>query len=140
MFYHGSLNRLSIGLELCSQIDGYVQSVEDRELEDLMESMRPVDKVSRNEAVFFCSDIELIDPLGGYTDYVYSVEPLFEYHSCDLAWYGEAHKRLLESDIEGAKEAAMNYWSGVIYKDTAESVYEYLCVSVEVLEEVEVND
>ena len=140
MFYHGSLNRLSIGLELCSQADGYVQSVEDRGLEDLMESMRPLDKVSRDKAVFFCSDIDLIDPLGGYTDYVYSVEPLSDYHSCDLAWYGEAQKRLLMGDIEGAKEAAMSYWSGVVYDVLEESVYEYLCLGVEVLSELEVND
>ncbi len=136
MFYHGSMNELAIGLYLRPQKEGYVQTTEDQELEALMESCRPADKVSRNDAVYFTRDIELIEPLGGYSDYIYEVEPVGEYSKHDLAWYSEAQTCLMNNDELGAISAARRYWSGEVYFNLSHSAYEYLSEEAEILDEV----
>lgn len=136
MFYHGSINEMAIGVFLRAQPNGYVQTTEDQELEALMESCRPEDKISRNDAVYFTNDIELIEPLGGYSDFIYEVEPIGDYSRHDLAWYSEAQTRLDNGDMKGAEEAARKYWSGEQFHNLSRSAYEYLCGEAEILEEV----
>lgn len=136
MFFHGSMNQLAIGLFLCPQSDGYVQTTESQDLEELMESCRPDELVSRQDAVYFTSDIELIEPLGGYSDYIYEVEPIGKYSKHDLAWYSEADRCLMNDDKLGAMAAAKSYWSGEPYFDLSNSAYEYLCSEAEVLDDV----
>lgn len=136
MFYHGSKKELEIGLCLYAQVDGYVQTTEEQDLEELMESCRPEDKISRNDAVYFTTDIDMIDSLGGYSDYVYKVEPIGDYSKHDLAWYSEAGIWISNRDMKKAKEAAINYWNGTPFKSEKHSAYEYLCEEAEILEAV----
>ena len=128
VFYHGSIRELKNGLHLLAQSDGYVQSESDEALEgfeDFMESLRPEDKISRFDAVFMADKIEDIDNLGGYTDFIYKVEPIGEYSKHDLSWYSEASNYYLVND-EKAKECALKYWSGEPYDKKEESVFEYM--------------
>tara|TARA_Y100001960_G_scaffold321323_1_gene395829 strand:+ start:63207 stop:63641 length:435 start_codon:yes stop_codon:yes gene_type:complete len=137
-FYHGSIKELEINSYLLAQSDGYVQSESDEDLEgfeDFMESLRPEDKISRFNAVFMADNTEDIDNLGGYTDYIYEVEPIGAYSKHDLAWYSKASSYYL-IDNEKAKECALKYWSGERYDKMDESVFEYIVESAEIIKEV----
>lgn len=138
VFYHGSIKELEGGLHLLAQSDGYVQSESDEAVEgfeDFIESLRPEDKISRFNAVFMAENTEDIDNLGGYTDYIYEVDPIGEYSKHDLAWYSKASNYYL-IDNEKAKECALKYWSGEMYDKMEESVFEYMVESAEIVEEV----
>lgn len=138
VFYHGSIKELEDGLHLLAQSDGYVQSEADEAIEgfeDFMESLRPEDKISRFDAVFMADNTEDIDNLGGYTDFIYKVEPIGEYSKHDLSWYSDASNYYLV-DNEKAKECALKYWSGEQYNKVESSIFEYMVGSAVISEEV----
>lgn len=112
MFFHGSANPLSNGLKLVPQTDGYVKFA-DNELEQFFELHRPENKISRSKAVFLSDDIDLIDCLGGYTDYIYSVLIDSTPSKHDLHWYTLAYAYLQEGLTEKATECAFNYWHSI---------------------------
>jgi hypothetical protein len=74
-YYHGSFNELSIGTMLATTEGGHTNNAPD-ELEQVFEKHKPSDRISRKAAVYLTTDPEDIDALGGYTDYIYQVEPL----------------------------------------------------------------
>lgn len=114
-YYHGSAIPLEKNTCLVAQHDGYVQTTENQELELLFESCRPKGFVSRSKAVFLSSDVDLIDFLGGATDYIYSVDTSeTKPTKHDLHWYSEADCFLSENNIKKATECAIKYWNGIL--------------------------
>jgi hypothetical protein len=135
VFYHGSSEELDLETILTPQEDGYVQTIEDPN-EDILEDMRPSDKISRHEAVFMVDDIDLIDAVGGYIDYVYSVEPEGKVEKSDLAWVTEMD---MVDDMDTKREYAMNYWNGIPFHDDKMSAFEYRTTKAEVISLEEEN-
>lgn len=133
--YHGSSEELEIGTFLTKQEDGYVQTVGDPN-ENILEDMRPTDKISRFDAVFMVDDIELIDAVGGNIDYVYSVEPEGRVEKSDLAWMTEMD---MVDDMDTKREYAMNYWNGIPFHDEEMSAFEYRTTKAEVISLEEEN-
>lgn len=123
--YHGSMNLLQVNTILKKQLDGYVQTSENQDLESLMENNKPSGFISRKDAIFMVEDPELIDSAGGFTDYIYIVKSE-NVIKCDLAWFSEANLHLLNDDYVNAKICAQNYWSGIKYNKKEESCFELL--------------
>lgn len=131
-FFHGSIKKLANKTVLKPNKKGYVQK---NELEILIESVRPDHCISRFDSVFLCNNPDDIDCCGGYTDHIYIVQPRCIPQKSDLAWYTECQLLLEENNIEAAKNAAINYWNGIIFHDTSSSVFEYRCEQATLLEE-----
>lgn len=135
-FYHGSNNPLPIGTILKPHKDSYTKDPYNKDLEDILEKYRPEDKLSRFDSVFISDDINLIDPSGGYVDYIFEVKPIGKVESSDLAWYTEVQ---LTDDPIKQKEFSLKYWSGEKHSDKRMSCVEYRCNSAEIMEMVETN-
>lgn len=123
-FYHGSAKSLPIGTILEPQIQGYTRTTNNQALEDTMERYRPDGMIPRDEAVYLADNPEVIERLGGDTDYIYIVEPLGSVEGSDLDWYGEvASGPYLQKSEEAIREFAENYWQGVPYHGIGEREY-----------------
>jgi len=151
-YYHGSRNKLPLNTILSPQQYGYVRAndpfLDDTEqdainmVEQYLEKYRPQNAISRMNAVFLASTISDIDYMGGYTDYVYVVEPLTNIHKCNIKWYGEIYM-ICESNILGDEtiyenkhqiiQYAKNYWNAELSEG---SRYEYLCGSAKIIENI----
>lgn len=134
--YHGSIKKLPLGCTLAPQTEGYTKSCNSQELEGLFESLRPENKIPRSESVYQCNDVELIDLAGGYTDFIYQVEPEGVIEESDLAWYTQAQIQLEDGDRNGAIESAKHYWSGKLFVYDNASCLEYRCRKATLLKQV----
>lgn len=147
VLYHGSRKDFPVGFMLTPQTDGYIHATrEDNSahvmLEDALERYRPAHCVPRENAVFMCEDIEMIDYAGGYNDFVYLVEPDQPVTCCNLAWYSALYS-LCEHETFSAQEAraqghdwypdweepelkvyALNYWNCAPHGD--DDLFEWL--------------
>lgn len=134
--YHGSRVEFDEGTILTPQADGYV-TYPDAEAqhtltERVLEDNRPQGCVSRFGAVFLIDNPELIDYAGGYTDFIYEVEPLGPVTRCNLAWYSELYSicedavlsESYSSETPEMVEAALHYWNADP-RDSSD-LYEYL--------------
>lgn len=121
--YHGSRVEFSAGTILAPQADGYVSYPDADEqhnlTEQVLERHRPQGCVSRFGAVFLIDNPDLIDYAGGYTDYIYEVEPLGPVTRCNLAWYSELYaicedavlSESYSTETPEMIEAALHYWN-----------------------------
>lgn len=132
--YHGSQKEFKPGFMLEPQSDGYTSLDSEKEIEDLFEKHRPKDKISRKSCVFLADDIDLIDPAGGYTDYIYDVIPKGNVDKSDLAWYTDVFLHM-EDDYDEKDLLPMirNYWSGKEYKNKGNSLFEYRAKSAKII-------
>lgn len=129
--FHGSRKNFPIGFRLLPQADGYTSYQEVQNIENLFEKYRPENKTSRKSSVFLTDNINNIDGAGGYTDYIYAVEPELTPEASDLAWYSEADS-LYDEEETPSKEllnAIAMYWNGTPYHDSSKSNFEYRCKS-----------
>jgi hypothetical protein len=127
-YYHGSIDELPIGLMLKNQKDGYTSDEVVKDLESLFDKYKPKDKISRKEAVYLADNPDDIDNLGGYTDFIYEVNPLDEPEKSDLSWYSKVGSEMgdffdIDEELsENVKEMLDNYWNGVASENP---VWEY---------------
>jgi hypothetical protein len=123
MYFHGSNTGLPLHTALYPNAGGYTQAPEVAELEALFEMVRPNHiQISRTDCVYLCDNVEDIDNVGGFTDYIYEADIADGFvEKSDVSWYTKAASQFDEGDIEGAEESARNYWSGACL----EGVYEY---------------
>lgn len=135
-YYHGSIKPLKIGTILIPKHESTMIHKGDI-LEEVLEKYRPKNKLSRFDAIFMVDNPNDIDNVGGYTDYIYTVQPGNKVEKSDLAWYSEVEIILSEdrNNETGIKLAAKNYWSGVQYYNKSMSVYEYRTESAKVIQE-----
>ena len=120
MYYHGSIKPLNIGTILVPNLLGYTRQKEVSNIEKLFNENKPEHiLIDRFNCVFLTDNIDDIDNLGGFTDFIFEVDNIIE--KSDLSWYTKAFLQLEEGNIEGAKESALNYWNGIIL----EGVFEY---------------
>lgn len=133
MYYHGSIQSLTINTILVAQKDGYAASESDLEL--LFEAHRPNGYISRKNAVYCTDNPELIDPAGGFTDFIYLIKVDETPTKHDLYWYSKADEYLQNSDIVKAKECAINYWKGLAADNLLYSCFEYLSNNAIIVEE-----
>jgi hypothetical protein len=120
--YHGSRKEFPNGFILTPQNDGYTSYPEVQFSENILELVRPKDKLSRKKSVYMVADIDEIDSAGGYLDFVYLVRPLGRVEASDEGWYSEIDEWIDNPDQ--AKECAINYWNGTPYKGVG-SLFEY---------------
>lgn len=130
ILYHGSSKKFPIGFELLPQTDGYVHSEDTKYEEELIEKYRPSDKLSRKKSVFLVDDKDYIEDAGGYDDFIYEVSYDSIPEKSDLAWYTEMSMTDDESLI---KEYAENYWSGIQFSDSDNSLFEYRVPSAKII-------
>jgi len=136
-FFHGSYDKLPEGTILTPERGSFVYSQDKMDSHFKLEQFRPPEFLSRNHAVYMCTDIDDIDLSGGATDRVYLVVPLGKVEKHDLNWMTEIDLIISnassdnaqedEETIEKVKIAALNYWNGVPHYN--ESVWEYLTES-----------
>ena len=125
LFFHGSHSFLPDATVLTAKNE-YVNSSDGiSELEALFEIERPnTIKHKRTNCVFMVQSIDDIDNAGGYLEFIYEVEAT-EHEKSDIAWYTKAWIQYGENNIEGAKESARKYWSGEVFEDLDQSVFEF---------------
>ena len=140
-FLHGSRKRFEPGFTLTAQKDGYVNQPDVIAFELMVESRRPMDKISRMDAVFLCVDPDLIDAAGGYNDAIYSVTPIGDAQPSDLSWYSEAYCEYTTTphDTQLINTLIDNYWSGLPHTNQDSSVIEYRVHSATVESIYELN-
>lgn len=133
--FHGSYKSFPIGFRLLPQNDGYTSYEEVQEIEQLFEQYRPEHKTPRKQSVFLTDDINNIDGAGGYTDYIYVVNPESTPEASDLAWYSEAGSIYSDEQCVSDRliEAIENYWNGTSYHTPSQSNFEYRCKSATIL-------
>lgn len=115
IFYHGSYSELPIKTLLQINPDSY--SNKNNLIEDIFEVNRPDYLISRKKSIYLSDNIEDIDNLGGYNDFIYEVELVdSNIEKSDLNWYTMAFQELEESNgvINSKIEKYIkNYWNGV---------------------------
>lgn len=147
--YHGSRKSFPLGFTLLPQSDGYIHAERDNPahamLEGLLEKYRPDDCIPRDKAVFLVDDPDMIDNAGGYSDYLYTVDPVGPVTKCNLAWYSALyllceHEALSAAEAKAMgrewypeweepemREHALNYWKAAPHG--SDDLAEYLCTS-----------
>lgn len=140
-YYHGSINKIKIGEDLISKRDeGYTSYPEVEKLESLFERYKPKDKISRNIAVYLTNDIDDIDNLGGYDDYIYEVEPQGIIERSDLSWYSKVGGMIEDDQFDENRITPemlimiKSYWSGV---PSDNHLFEYRCKSAKIVNVIE---
>jgi len=136
--YHGSTKKFDVGFVLTPQGYGYAFMDSEKEIEDIFERLRPKNKLSRKNCVYLVSNIDEVDNAGGYTDYIYEVDPIGVVQKSDLAWY--TNVAIIISDKykeEDIIESVNNYWQGVQYKNKEHSLFEYRCMKAKIVDIVE---
>lgn len=123
MYYHGSIKPLKIGTKLVPNPLGYTHQKEVSNLEKLFHENKPEHiLIDRLNCVFLTDNIEDIDNLGGFTDFIFEIDIQNNtIEKSDLSWYTKAFIQLEEGDIKGAQQSALNYWNG----NVLEGVFEY---------------
>jgi hypothetical protein len=129
MYFHGSYDAIEIGTQLKKPDNAFVDNENVSDLEDLFESERPENCISRADSLFLCAKPEDIDCAGGYTEHIYIVRAEGEVQKSDLAWYTEAEIELCNGNRNEAKVCAENYWTGKPFKKPENSLFEYRCKS-----------
>tara|TARA_Y100000588_G_scaffold63872_1_gene63510 strand:+ start:6057 stop:6467 length:411 start_codon:yes stop_codon:yes gene_type:complete len=123
LYYHGSIKDLKLGTILVPNPLGYTRQKEVSGIEKLFHENKPEHiLIDRFNCVFLTDNIDDIDNLGGFTDFIFEVDiedNIIE--KSDLSWYTKAFLQLEEGNREEARESALNYWNGV----TLEGVFEY---------------
>ena len=141
ILYHGSRKQFPDGFVLTPQNDGYVSGGGDEfsagilETERFLEGLRPADKLARHGSVFLVDNPDDIDFAGGYTDYIYKVQPIGEVQRSDMAWYSDLDVHF--HDIQSRTQCAKNYWAGVPYTNAPNSLWEYRTASARIISEVQ---
>jgi hypothetical protein len=130
--FHGSRREFPVGFILSPQSDGYVQDPETKRTEEIVERYRPTGKIARHKAVFLVDDPDLIDSAGGYTDFIYTVEPIGRVERSDLSWYSDI-EIYLDTDESEQQRLAENYWSGMPYNEGDHSLFEYRVKSAKIV-------
>jgi hypothetical protein len=123
-YFHGSRRNMAVGTVLKPQGAGYVRGsgldrgerVPHRRCEAILEKNRPHDAPQRSESVFLVTvpDADLIDKAGGYSDFIYRVNPVGSIWACNLWWYGQLYslcEDLQKGDMPVAADMAAKYWS-----------------------------
>lgn len=145
-YYHGSYDFLPNGTILTPDKGNFMGTFSQDEMDShfKLEQFRPSNYLSRNKAVYMSRDIDDIDLSGGATDHIYEVQPLGKVERHDLNWMTEID--IIISDawdsgtqeeqetLDKVKNSALNYWKGVPHYN--ESVWEYLVLSAEILQEL----
>jgi hypothetical protein len=143
IFYHGSYKKFNDNFILLPQSDGYANLPSEKEIEKLFEKHKPKDKISRKNCVFLVTDINLIDYAGGFTDYIYKVEPIGKVEKSDLSWYTEAFGVLYSDEEDSNKftieECINNYWNSVPFIYSSKSCFEYRCNSAKIITTINNN-
>lgn len=135
-FYHGSKFVFPAGFKLLPSKTGYVNQLENQKIEAIMERYRPKNKLSRFGSVFLVNDPDLIDSSGGYTDHIYIVQPARRLEKSDLSWYSDVSVYGEDEDSEEVKQAAINYWKGIPYKNQENSLFEYRTPYATIIKEI----
>ena len=126
MFFHGSDYPLKQN-DILSPVNKYTSSSNVQEIEALFEYLRPENiKYPRINCVFLVNDIDNIDNVGAFDDYIFTIDTKgVEPEKSDLAWYTQASIDLDNGDLEKAKESIKKYWNGDVYHNANQSVFEY---------------
>jgi hypothetical protein len=133
VLYHGSYKEFPLGFVLTPQSDGYQHSTSDvRHTEEIIESYRPSDMMSRFDSVFMVDDATDIDNAGGYDDYVYVVEPIGNVERNNLGWYSDVavYGEYDNDNHEDIEQWSLNYWHG---HDAVNGVWEYRARSARIV-------
>jgi hypothetical protein len=142
LLYHGSQKKFPIGFTLLPQSDGYAASQNEdiANTEQILEAHRPPHCLPRSKSVFLVGDPEEIDFAGGYTDFIYRVEPIGRVEKNDMDWYGQLSCVMWdEEDDPEAVRLAENYWNGTPSDHSENSLFEYRAGSAKIVELVEVE-
>lgn len=139
-FYHGSKNELDLNECLFKNRDGYTEYEEVVSIENAFEAFKPEHMISRKDALYVVRDLDSIDYVGAYDDYIYEVD-LDEYEKSDLSWYTEVSLEMGDFfDIKELSAKAIvcikNYWSG---EPSQNPVWEYRTESFTPIEIIENN-
>ncbi len=136
-YYHGTYNNFKNNFILTPQ-KGYTWQEQEQEIENLLEKHRPKWKISRKDCVFLVDDPSLIDPTAEFTtekNYsIYEVQPIGQIDKSDLYWYEEIKSRdLIEENV---LPFIMNYWNGILWNNSNESLPEYRCQKAIVINKI----
>lgn len=145
IYYHGSRSALPVATILTAQSDGYVQGNShfdemEREThercETIIEHYRPSEAPSREMAVFLVTNPEEIDSAGGYTDYIYVVEPHGLVWKANLSWYSKLYIHCEDEtiDLDECARYARNYWAAAPCDRS--DLFEYLVHAAKIVEEI----
>lgn len=132
-FYHGSNDKLRVGIILKPRGDEYEMDWKDTDFYSVLEEFRPPNMLSHKDSVFMCDNPDDIDNAGGGTEWLFTVKPLGPVQRHDLNWGSEISMLLSEDEIdkEALQKAAENYWNGVPHYN--ESVWEYLTPEAKII-------
>lgn len=119
-FFHGSRNPLKTGVVLLPQNNLFDN--EEILVEYVLEKFRPKESLPRHESVYMVDkpDADLIDKVGGYSAYIYEVEPAGKVEKNDVSWWNKIYQHSLGEDYIShsyispiLSTMARNYWAGV---------------------------
>ncbi len=148
-YYHGSTHLFPVGFVLLPQQDRWIccQQVDN---EQFLEKYRPQNKISRGKAVYLVisPDPDIIESAGGYSNYVYEVDPITRVEKSDLQWYTLINMYLdFDPDIIVLSQLnltmkdtlimyAKNYWRGIKHTDTDMSLFEFRTPAAKIIKQV----
>lgn len=132
--YHGSRGEIPIG-ELLSSDSIEHDDEESQAVEEILEYFRPEGVLPRAGCVFMVdkNDIDYIEKIGGYADYIYEVEPQGQVFKYDVSWWADIYSYAFdwvdgseeehEEILRECKSLADNYWGG---KQSSNPKWEYI--------------
>jgi len=151
-YIHGSGWELPIGAELSAHRASLTWSGAEtiRRTEELLDSLRPAHCLSRYDCVYMTdtTDLGVIEASGGYSNYVYRVEPEGTVERNHVGWW-ELINRSFHGTHGGTvptKEQladwARSYWAGIecpsdLRVKNKPSAWEYRARTVRVIEDVD---
>lgn len=129
-YYHGSSTPLRQGTVLTPGKGVGLQNhpiLQAHEME--VDKLRPRDCISRQRCIYMCASPEDVKRSGGSGAYIYEVAPIGQVDKSDQAWYG------VSDDLSNPDsfDAIANYWEGVPYPNSNESLWEYRAKSAKVV-------
>jgi len=151
-YIHGSGWELPIGTELSAHKASLTRSAVDtiRATEGLLESLRPAHCLSRYHSVFMTDtdEIAVIQATGGYTDYLYRVEPEGAVERNHVGWWEIINRHFntpassQSASLEQLVGWARSYWAGIecpadLRQKRKPSSWEYRASGATVVEEVD---
>lgn len=138
-FYIGSKTKLPIGQVLNGRPPQHVDP-EEHWVEDVLEMYRPSACLSRNKSVYMVNspDAELIDQVGGYSNFIYEVMPSDPVERNDVQIWGEIYSWAFEANPQDdipkeVVELAKIYWAG---DSLGEPKWELRCPSIKIIKKV----
>lgn len=118
VLFHGSRTDIEIGTVLTGRPIKHTDR-ESKLVEAVLEHYRPKNCLPRNQSVFMVDtpDIDVIEKVGGYADYIFSVQPLGNVEKNDVFWWAQIYSlaedsKSLDELKNRAATDANNYWSG----------------------------